>query len=80
MGEPIDVGKMYRDLEVLKERVERLERFVVYPLYVVPSVPPMPWPDIPPGRVQPMPTLPLCGCRVGSICGNVACPHRQTVT
>lgn len=29
----------------------------------------------PPGDV-----MPICGCKVGSMCMNTACPHRQTVT
>lgn len=24
--------------------------------------------------------MPKCGCRVGSACGNVACPHRPVAT
>ncbi len=25
-------------------------------------------------------TMPICGCKFGTACGNVACPHRHQVT
>ncbi|MGV1787356.1 MULTISPECIES: hypothetical protein [Agrobacterium] len=37
------------------------------------------WPQT--GTIFPTQTyMPKCGCKVGSACGNVACPHRLTAT
>lgn len=32
------------------------------------------------GMLKPVMSMPKCGCRVGSACGNVACPHGAVVT
>lgn len=32
------------------------------------------------GIMKPVMFMPKCGCRVGSACGNVACPHGSIAT
>lgn len=47
--------------------------------YVLAPMPKRWFPD--PERPAPTPMfMDKCGCRVGSACGNAACPHRMVVT
>lgn len=41
---------------------------------------PLPMPQWPYADVPPPQYMAKCGCKVGSVCNNVACPHRLVVT
>lgn len=82
---PIGRDETDRRIENVVNRIQRHCKIgkvtpAIYRPSTVPNVLPTSWPFMD-GPVTPSPQyMNKCGCKVGSACNNVACPHRLVAT